>query len=77
MEKSKIREFGGFLPIDSSFQPFYKENTFQQILELNLARNAIIEAFRDSNWDTLWLPIYTCKSVFDAVKKAGDRKSVV
>lgn len=71
MEKSKIIEFGGFLPIDSSFQPFYKENTFQQILELNLARNAIIEAFRDSNWDTLWLPIYTCKSVFDAVKKAG------
>lgn len=72
MDAEKIKEYGGYLPINGVGEEYFSGLGIKEsnILRLNAARYAIIEAFRDSRCDKIWIPIYMCQSVFEALKNA-------
>lgn len=66
-----MKEYGGQLPLDIYGKEFYDRIEGGEILRMNAARYAIAEAFVDGEFSRLWVPVYTCKTVTDALKAAG------
>lgn len=67
-----IREYGGYLPVDTRGEEFFADSVYDNtILRLNAARYAIIEAYKIGDYDKLWIPVYMCASVYDAIKSDG------
>lgn len=64
-----MKEYGGFLPIDTSFNEYYKDCDNYNVIRLNAARYAIVKAFFMSGCNHIYIPIYTCHSVIDALKQ--------
>lgn len=64
-------EYGGYLSLESRNEEYYKERNDYTLVRLNAARYAIIEAFRCAEVSKLWIPVYMCRSVYDALDKAG------
>lgn len=65
-----MKEYGGYISLETRKKEYYTENKGYDILRLNAARYAIIEAFVDSGCKKLWIPIYTCESIYRALKEA-------
>jgi hypothetical protein len=71
--KEKVYEYGGYLTIDSSGEEYFTQLGIEEkyIVRLNAARYAIVESIKDSGCDIIWIPVYMCQTVFDAIKNAG------
>ena len=67
--KGKIKEYGGFLPIDSRNREYYNEDKNYSIKRLNAARYAIVVAVRELKCSKIWIPTYICKTVVDTLDK--------
>ncbi len=69
---SLAAEYGGYLPIDIYGTEYYNEESVGgNVLCLNSARNAIAVAVEDGEYDKVWLPVYTCESVYTVLRKEG------
>ena len=58
-----MREYGGYLPIDSRGKEYFEFINPKHMIRLNAARYAILEAYQFGKFDKIWLPIYMCDSV--------------
>ena len=66
-----MREYGGFLPIETGINEYYRENCGYDIARFNIARYAIAEAVRISGCVKVWVPLYTCHSVIESLESQG------
>lgn len=66
-----MREWGGYLPIDSRGVDYFDFVGERDVLKLNAARYAIVEACRIGGFGKLWIPVYMCASVMEAIKADG------
>ena len=62
-----MKEYGGFLPIELQEKQEYYNLSRGSILRTNSGRTAIICAIKNEKFDMVWVPIYTCHSVIDAL----------
>lgn len=66
-----MREYGGDLPLDSCGREYYCDTENYEVVRMNAARYAIVMAAKDYNAKKVWIPVYTCNSVYDALESAG------
>ncbi len=66
-----MKEYGGQLPLDLYGKEFYDRIEGGEILRMNAARYAIVEAVIDGGFSHLWVPVYTCRTVTDALEAAN------
>ena len=64
-----MREYGGFFSLPMGESSCFSKIPDNQIIELNSARNAIALAIKDLSPLCVWLPLYTCKSVYETLEK--------
>ena len=64
-----MKEYGGYISIESYGNEYYEESATMKVLRLNIARYAIVEAIKDGRFARVWVPIYTCKSIYDALER--------
>lgn len=63
------KEYGGYLPLEL---PINKEfYTGTEVLALNSGRYSILEAIRQGNFSKVYVPLYMCQSVIDALENMG------
>ena len=61
-------EIGGYLPIELNTGEEYYNYDNNSLIRLNSARNAILLAIRDGGYSKVYIPLYLCPSVKDALK---------
>jgi hypothetical protein len=68
-----MKEYGGYFPIDGFGEEYFSQLGIEEgnIVRMNAARYAIVAAFRDSKCDKIWVPLYMCQTVFEALKNVG------
>ena len=66
-----MKEWGGYLPIDSRGVEYFDFVAEKNVLKLNAARYAIVEACKIGGFSKLWIPVYMCASVMEAIKADG------
>ena len=64
-----MKEYGGYLPIESGCNELYIDNDLYQVKRLNAARYGIVQACMERDFTNIFLPYYLCDSVFDALEK--------
>lgn len=69
--KEQNKEYGGYIPLETTGREYYCDRKEYSTVRFNSARYAIVEAFRNSKCKKLWIPYYTCKSVYDALDESG------
>ena len=65
------KEYGGYIPFVYGNRNYYSNIEKDKIISLNSARNAIALAVEDGKFSCVWVPVYTCESVHDTLKKNG------
>lgn len=65
------KEYGGFFPLETGHGREFYSDFENSMLRLNCGRSAIVQAVRDSGCSKLYIPLYLCISVADALKKNG------
>lgn len=63
-----MKTYGGFLPLDACGKEFYSENRGYDIVRFNAARYALAAAFKDGAYKKLWIPVYTCQSIYEVLE---------
>ena len=74
--KSAISEIGGYLPLELGYLGGRESEPFNNIEEVdnvrfNLARYAICYAVQEGEYKKIYIPLYMCVSVGEALKKYG------
>lgn len=69
MMEKKMKEYGGYLPLELTSKKEYYHG--EDVLPLNCGRSAIYYALRDANPSKVYIPYYNCQSVIEAVKRSG------
>ena len=65
-----MKEYGGYIGIEAYGKEYFDTKILNaDIVRLNAARFAIIEAIKSSGSQKLYVPIYMCKSVYDVLEK--------
>lgn len=64
-------EYGGYLPLELPVTGEYFDAYGADVLRLDCGRNALRVAVEDAGAKKVYLPIYTCDTVYDAVQKTG------
>lgn len=67
-------EYGGYLPFEFKNGNEYYQG--KEVVALNCARNAIVYAVRDAQYDRIWIPFYMCESVRQTLERYGIRYAV-
>lgn len=65
-----MKEYGGYISLEAYGREYYGSVPGGEVLRFNAARYAIIEAFKDGGYDKMWVPVYTCQSVIEAIERA-------
>ena len=62
------KEYGGYLPIDTRSKEYFSNVAEDKLIRMNAARYAIIRAINSCNYSKVWIPIYMCFSVIEALE---------
>lgn len=65
------KEFGGYLPLELGWKKEYFDAYGKDVLRLDCGRNALRTAVTAACAKKVYLPVYTCDTVYEAVAQTG------
>lgn len=72
IRETEYKEYGGYLSFQMAAQKTDNGGVSKrQICGLNAGRYAIVAAAKDSGCKKVWVPVYMCPSVFEALERNG------